>query len=155
MRIEPDRATLLLTCSIMGDPQQQGSKRRGNRGQMYDANPGLPAWRDAAIWYLRQAMRAQWPIGSTPIQHAVIVEATFWFAHPKSHYRTGRNAHLLREAAPIEHATAPDLDKLQRALGDALTQAGVIHDDRLICTWIASKRYTRDAPHTSLTVHRP
>ena len=38
-------------------------------------------------------------------------------------------------------ATTPDCDKLQRALGDALTSAGVIKDDSRIVTWHATKAW--------------
>jgi len=38
-------------------------------------------------------------------------------------------------------AVKPDTDKLQRALGDVLTIAQIIHDDARITTWHATKRY--------------
>jgi len=38
-------------------------------------------------------------------------------------------------------ATPADLDKFQRALGDALTQAGAIKDDARIVHWDAWKKY--------------
>ncbi|HCG2982404.1 RusA family crossover junction endodeoxyribonuclease [Corynebacterium striatum] len=38
-------------------------------------------------------------------------------------------------------STPPDADKLCRALGDALTMAGVIKDDARITTWHATKKY--------------
>ena len=56
----------------------------------------------------------------------------FTFVRPKSHYRTGRNAHLLRDDAPTRPATIPDLSKLARSTEDALKDAGVIRDDSLI-----------------------
>jgi len=138
-------ATTPLTCPIPGTPHQQGSKTRGANGTMYEANRRLKPWRAHAITQLRAAWAGE------PITHGVHVTARFIFARPKSHYRTGRNAHLLRANAPIFKTSAPDLDKLQRALGDALTQAGVLRDDALIASWAPVKLYG-PTPLTALTV---
>ena len=137
--------TFALACTIPGTPQQQGSKTRNAYGTMYEANRNLKPWRAHAITQLRAAWAGE------PITHGVHVTARFVYARPKSHYRTGRNAHLLRDDAPIFKTSAPDLDKLQRALGDALTQAGVLRDDALIAQWTAAKLYG-PTPLTALTV---
>lgn len=44
---------------------------------------------------------------------------------------------------PIGQGTG-DVDKYQRAVGDALTTAGVIVDDSRILNWDASKRYANE-----------
>lgn len=75
------------------------------------------------------------------IETPVLVVAEFRFLRPRSHYRTGKNAHLLRENAPRRHFTKPDGDKLARALGDALT-ATLLKDDSQISLWIIQKTYT-------------
>jgi Holliday junction resolvase RusA-like endonuclease len=57
-----------------------------------------------------------------------------WFArpHPKCHYRSGRNAHLLDNKAPAFPITTPDSLKLARAIEDGCT--GVIwRDDSQVC----------------------
>jgi Holliday junction resolvase RusA-like endonuclease len=51
----------------------------------------------------------------------------FHFLRPRSHYRTGRNAALLRGDAPAYPAGRPDLTKLVRAAEDALK--GVVWAD--------------------------
>lgn len=52
----------------------------------------------------------------------------FRFARPKCHFRTGKNAHLLRDGAPKLYMTEkPDGDKLTRAVLDAC--AGVCYED--------------------------
>lgn len=112
---------------------------------MYEANRNLKPWRAHAITQLRAAWAGE------PITHGVHVEAQFVFARPKSHYRTGRNSHLLRDDAPAFKTSAPDLDKLQRALGDALTQSGVLRDDALIVTWVARKSWAT-TPSTWLQI---
>src|SRR5206468_58994 len=53
----------------------------------------------------------------------------FYFPRPKSHYRTGRNSHLLKDPATEYKPSKPDLDKLVRAALDAITQSGRIWRD--------------------------
>lgn len=45
----------------------------------------------------------------------------------------------------------PDLDKLERALLDGLTDSGVIWDDALVVSMTASKRYA-DRPHVRVLI---
>ena len=55
-------------------------------------------------------------------QRPVGVAVHFLFPRPKSHYRTGKNAHLLRAGAPDRPTTRSvgDTDKLCRAILDSL-----------------------------------
>jgi len=145
--------TVLLVCTILGTPQQQGSKRSLGPGRpSIEDNPKLRPWRADAIAALEAAARTQ--RGTvTPILDPVHVDVSFVYARPKGHYRTGRNAAMLRDSAPLFKASAPDLDKLQRALGDALTQAGIVRDDALIVEWSARKLWGT-TPHVELTIRR-
>lgn len=130
---------MTLTCTIPGQPEQQGSKRNVGR-HMIEANPRLAPWRADAITYLQRAMTEQMVVQFTG---PVLVSAVFVYARPRSHYGTGRNENRLKSSAPYWKSTAADLDKLQRALGDALTQAGVLRDDALIARWEAGKVWGR------------
>ena len=66
------------------------------------------------------------------------VSYRIFFARPKSHFRTGRNAALLRDTAPHRHAQRPDLINLLKCLEDALT--GVVwKDDSLVAEMDAVK----------------
>ena len=69
---------------------------------------------------------------------SIIVD--FYLPRPKAHYGTGRNAGTLKGSAPVEHLTMPDLDKLVRAVGDALTRLAW-RDDSQIVAWHAYKHY--------------
>jgi len=142
----------LLACTIPGTPQQQGSKTRTPQGGMREANRDLESWRAGAITFLQRAVRERWAAPAT-IGYAVSVEAVFAYGRPKGHYGTGRNAGRVKPSAPTWKASAPDLDKLQRALGDALTQAGVLRDDALIVQWMPAKVWG-DAPETRVVVRR-
>jgi Holliday junction resolvase RusA-like endonuclease len=69
------------------------------------------------------------------------IELVCYFARPKSHFGTGRNAGALKPSAPEHHTTYPDLDKSQRAVGDGLVDAGVLVDDCWISEWWARKMW--------------
>lgn len=63
------------------------------------------------------------------------------FPRPKSHFRTGKNAHLLRDDAPYYHTAKPDRDNSDKAIMDALTDACVWQDDCQVCTGRITKIY--------------
>lgn len=131
MIMVPDTGPILATFTVHGIPQPQGAMRRNPHGLgMHDANPNLKPWRQDLV----DAAAKAWA-DRDPLLGPVAVGVTFVFPRLRSHYGTGRNAAVLKPNAPLAHATKPDLDHLQRAVGDALTYAGVIRDDSQIATW--------------------
>lgn len=136
---------LRVEFDIPGIPQQQGSKRHVGNGISVEDNKNLKPWRMDAIASARAAHQG------APLDGALAVTVDFIYPRPKSHYRTGKNAHLLRDDAPDFKISAPDTDKLERALGDALTQSGIIRDDARIAVWHAQKIYG-DRPETLVTI---
>lgn len=143
----------LLTATIPGDPQSQGSKRVVPTAAGYrpiESNRRLAPWRVDAITHLQVAM----PPGWQPLDGPVSVTVEFVFARPSSHYGTGRNAGRLKPSAPVWKTTAPDLDKLERALFDALTQSGAVRDDARIVTGHRSKLWGPRS-ETRVTIGRP
>ncbi|RAO26495.1 Crossover junction endodeoxyribonuclease [Micromonospora saelicesensis] len=118
----------LLTITAYGLPAPQGSKRHVGRGVMVESSKNVKPWREA----VKAAALDMRPSGWRPIDAPLVVSMVFTFARPKGHYRTGRNAHLLRDAAPVRPATVPDLSKLIRSTEDALTDAGIWRDDCLV-----------------------
>lgn len=107
---------------VPGVPRPKGSKRHVGHGRMIESSKGLPAWRSA----VETAARAT----GTTFTGPVAVEATF--VMPRTQ-RMGRDASLM-------HTVAPDGDKLGRAVGDALTDSGIITDDSVIVRWVITKR---------------
>ena len=131
-----------LTIIAHGTPIPQGSKGARvikGRAQLFDTNAAkLIPWRqavhDAALDRTRYHDQITGPVRAW---------LRFTFNRPGSHYRTGRNAHLLRDDAPL-FPIAPaygDGDKLTRAVFDSLTTAGVWTDDRLCVDHRARKFY--------------
>lgn len=120
---------------VPGHPKAQGSKRHVGKGVMVEMSKDLGPWRQAIT------ARAIEGAKNRRFHGAVGVRAVFFFTRPQSHYGTGRNAGNVKTSAPRFRDAAPDLDKLLRALGDALTASGLIHDDRHIVEVQAKKMY--------------
>lgn len=115
-----------------GRPAAQGSKRYLGNGRFIEASKYLKPWRETlstAIWAAQETHKTQ--TGDyARFTDPVIVEAVFLLPRPKK---------LVR----LWPSIAPDTDKLQRALGDALeTDTGLLESDSLIVGWKASKIYT-------------
>lgn len=112
---------------VMGTPAPQGSKRHVGRGVMVESSKKVGPWREAVVAECQRA-----GLAGLVLDGPLRLSAVFYFARPKSHYRTGRNALLLRDNAPTHPIGPPDLSKLVRATEDALTQCGAIKDDARI-----------------------
>ena len=123
-----------VTITVHGRPAPQGSKRafavRGKGGiptgrvaVIESSHDRLKSWRQAVI----DAAVAVRP--GVPLDGPLKIGLIFALPRPKSHYRTGRNAGQLRDGAPAYPTGTPDLSKLLRATEDALTDAGIWHDD--------------------------
>jgi Holliday junction resolvase RusA-like endonuclease len=135
-----------LAVTAYGTPAPQGSKTRNRYGSIYDTNaPALHSWRDDVKLAAVRALEEH--PGWERDYRAVMGRFWFYLARPRSHYRTGANAHLLRENAPRVCPTRPDLDKLLRSTWDALTAAGVYTDDSRMVSVNAVKLYA-GAPHS-------
>lgn len=146
-----------LEFVVYGTPAPQGSKRHVGRGIMIESSKKLRPWRDAVRY---EAVNAR--NGAPPIDAAVMVGMVFTFPRPKSHYRTGKNAHLLRDDAPDSPVGKPDLSKLARSTEDALVDAGVLRDDsriveyvRLAKFYVGADRDALDAPGVRIEIRSP
>ena len=108
--------------------------RRGAHAGIYD--PGT-----ADNWKLsvRAAAKELWD--RQPFQGPIRVSITAFFPRPKSHFYTGKRAGIKRDDAPEYHTGKPDRDNLDKAILDALTNAGIWKDDAQVCAGCISKRY--------------
>lgn len=116
-----------LHLRVPGIPVSQGSKRHVGGGRMIESSTRLRPWRDSVIWEAREARRLT---GWEPPQ-AVTAELTFYLPRPKSVSDTKRPWPCVK----------PDLDKLVRAVFDALTQGGAVTDDASIVSLLTAKVY--------------
>ena len=85
-----------LTITVLGLPAPQGSKRHVGDGIMVESSKRVRPWRSDVKAAAERAIGTDW----TPIKGPVSLTATFFFLRPRSHYRTGRFADVLRDDAP-------------------------------------------------------
>ena len=141
----------IITITAYGLPAPQGSKRHVGRGVMVESSKNVKPWREAVKTAARDFIDSMPPIYWAPLDEPLVVSMVFTFARPKGHYRTGRNAHLLRDTAPVRPATAPDLSKLIRSTEDALTDAGIWRDDSLVVRYSDTGKAYPDGDDLALT----
>jgi crossover junction endodeoxyribonuclease RusA len=147
-----------LAClfRVSGTPIPQGHVRsvtKGGRTWSFHGSPGLIPWRQAVAFQADLAMRGQ----PGPFEGAVEAVLTFHMARPKSHYGTGRNASVLKPTAPAFPTGRPDVDRLARAVLDAISIAPgpVLADDAQVVVLYAAKRYCSldEAPGVTVLVN--
>lgn len=126
----------MIKITVQGTPAPQGSKTRNRHGAVYESSKAVAPWREAVRAETQAAMA-----GGAPLAGPVAVLVTFRMRRPQSHYRTGRNAGLLRGTAPGYPHGKPDLDKLVRAVLDGLTAGGAWADDAQAVRITAAKMY--------------
>lgn len=133
-----------IAIRVHGTPIPQGSKTANSFGNgVRDANAAkLKPWRATVTAAAKDQCRYHDTI-TGPVQ----LWLRFAFQRPPSHYRTGRNAALIRDSAPRFPSAKNDLDKLQRAVLDALTDAQVWADDGLVVDIRARKFYAGEHEH--------
>ena len=125
-----------------GTPSAQGSKRHVGNGIMLDTNKHLKSW--------RSVVAAACPC-KVPLTGPVQLEVVFYYNRPKSHFGMRKGQPYLKDTAPIYKTSAPDADKLLRAILDALT--GIAYtDDALVAVIIARKVYTETTAGAHITV---
>ena len=117
---------------VDGIPVAQGSKTL-MRGRMIDSNPKLKPWRNAVALEARRYGQNKIP-PTTPLW----LKVTFMFERPKSHLTKSG----LAKSAPLQPVYKPDLDKLTRAIGDAISvNCQLLQDDSQITRTTAAERY--------------
>lgn len=128
MPVEP------LVFNVHGVPVPQGSKvSRG--GRVLDANPRARRWRADVVAASRSTRDGQ----ATALVGPVEVTADFRFIRPIT-------VRGMRGTVPISRSTG-DLDKLLRAVLDALALANIYRDDSQVVSVRATKSYV-ESPAT-------
>lgn len=138
--------TTQLPIIVYGLPAPQGSKRHVGHGVMVESSKALAPWREDVKLAALRALEDH-PDWDRAVSH-IVGYFVFCFPRPRYHFRTGKNAHLLRDNAPHLVGKKPDLDKLLRSTGDALTAAGVWADDSRLAQAYTVKSYVGDTPGT-------
>lgn len=150
--IEPEPTFVLPGFAIVvpGVPIPQGSLRaftRNGKAWASSDNPRTRPWKAAVTAEAARVVEEQ--ALETPAfgRGPVAVDVTFLLPRPKGHYGTRG----LLPSAPTVPTVTPDLDKLVRAVLDALT--GIVwRDDAQVASLIAGKRYVEDHQPLATTI---
>lgn len=138
---------MTYTFFVPGTPKPGGSKRAfiiKGRAILTDASGKAGKdWRGDVKVFARGRI-------DKPLAGALTLKVDFHMPRPKSHYRTGKHAGVLRDDAPVWHTSKPDATKLLRSLEDALTGIAWA-DDSQIAVQAVSKVYS-ETPGASVTV---
>jgi crossover junction endodeoxyribonuclease RusA len=122
-----------LEVTVEGIPVPQGSFRHIGNGRIIAANPKLNAWRQTIADQVSEKTAVRL------IDESCRVELVFTLPRPKSVPKS-------RRATPT---TKPDLDKLVRAVLDAISlpkYVQVLTDDSIVTDLHAAKRYADHTP---------
>lgn len=113
-----------------GAPAPQGSKTHIGHGVMVESSKRVKPWRGTVRTAAIKALDGQQP-RTGPLE----VWLRFIMPRPKSHLRQGRaqtDGWRLLPFAPRQHTGKPDVDKLVRAVLDALTGACWCDDAQVV-----------------------
>jgi Holliday junction resolvase RusA-like endonuclease len=145
-----------MLIRVNGEPAPQGSTRafavrKGGvptgRTVVTAANKRTRPWRDSIMAEAAEAIRMGQRVPGACEGAPVTVNISFMLKRPASHYGQGRNAARLLPSAPLWPAVRPDVDKLCRAVLDALSDMGIYRDDAQVISLTAIKTYA--TPGTS------
>lgn len=117
-----------LRFEVIGLPGAQGSKRHVGHGIMVESSKKVAPWREAVANAARTAHHGHQPLDG-PLSLTVVFRlpaTSSWKAADRTRGWRWKDR-------------TPDLDKLLRSTGDALTQAGVIADDARLVNITARK----------------
>jgi len=136
----------MITFQVQGNPVAQPRPRRSVRGGVYTPAKGIKAWRTRiAIAARQQKIKT--------IQGPIILNLMFFMPRPKSHFRTGRHAAVLKDSSPLRHIQTPDIDNLAKAVMDALSKAQVWGDDSQVTVLNSAKYWaTKREPGVKITI---
>lgn len=144
-----------LQLWVSGLPAPSGSRRvvpirRRDGSQTYRliADRRLSDWIVSIRYIAQQAMQ-----GKPPWKEPVRIGLEFRFPRPKSHYRGGKpDPDRLRKDASRLVVRRPDLDKLCRAVLDAMT--GVVWVDDALVARLQAIKYYDDTPGVLIVADR-
>jgi Holliday junction resolvase RusA-like endonuclease len=125
-----------VSLSVIGDPASQGSHAIMH-GRIVQVNSSKhKAWRKAIVQEAIATLPDEWQ----PIDEPCELIVNFYLPKPKT---------VDRQLPSV----SPDLDKLIRAVGDSLTDSGVVIDDSRIVRISARKLYAEGiAPGATIQV---
>lgn len=111
-----------ISYQVPGLPVMQGDLQAGWHGKLFHKSKGLEPWRHEVAWRARKAMRTN---GFRSVLLGGPVSMTLFFVLKRPQAMSKRKA---TEPA----IKRPDLDKLTRAVFDALTEVVYVDDSQIV-----------------------
>jgi Holliday junction resolvase RusA-like endonuclease len=114
---------------VHATPAPQGSKRivpTAAGPRPVESSKHVRSFRSAVAEAAAEAFA-----GKAPLPGAISLRVVLWNRRPATHWRTGKRAGELRPSAPTWKTSAPDLDKVIRAVADALTGTAYVNDGQI------------------------
>ena len=131
----------MIDLFVEGNPKPQSRPRvsvRAGRGFAYNADSKeMKAWKKALDDALKSISFGSFGSFGGPMH----VELMFRLPRPKSHYRTGKFSHLLKDSAPGDHQSRADLDNLAKVVLDKITRSEYWLDDNQVVSLTVTKRW--------------
>jgi len=126
----------MINQHIAGTPKAQPRVKATMRGR----HAGVYTPKTAEDWKhsIKHELRAY---AGKVIEGNFTIELCFYFKRPLSHYGTGRNSKLIKDAAPRRHTQKPDVDNLAKAVLDALTDIRFWRDDSQVTKLTIQKHW--------------
>ena len=135
----------MIKFTIYGKPIALQRHRSTFKGRMYD-----PSAKDKKMLWLQIAKHKP----KIPFAGQISLTIRFTMPRPKSHYRTGKYSHLLKENCKhmVYHTFKPDADNLVKMIADVIQgKDRFIVDDSQICILYAEKMYG-EKPNTAVII---
>jgi len=134
--------------TVYGTAAPQGSKRHVGNGVMLESSDRVRPWRQDVRFAALEKRPPEWDM-TKPMR----LDLVFWFARPASHYGTKNGITYIKSNAPAQPVSARlgDIDKLSRAVLDALTGVAYL-DDRQVIRLEARKAYFKGQDAAPCTI---
>lgn len=141
-----DDKTYSISITVPGDPTPQ---QRHRHHQVKGAD--FVSTYDPSSKKKKEFLKQCLPFKpDKPYEQPLRVDMVFYFSRPKSHYRTGKYAHILKDTAPMYHTSRNDADNCAKFVMDALNKV-FWKDDALVSYLSVIKKYD-DNPRTEITI---
>lgn len=127
----------LISLTILGEPKSQKrhrTVRMGGFNREYD--PSATDKKDFLSIVQNNAPEK-------PFDCPLRLIVNLYFTRPKSHYKSGKNSHIIKDNAPIWHTGRPDWDNCGKFVSDALNKI-YWRDDSILCEVGIRKRYSEN-----------
>lgn len=124
----------MIRFTVLGTPATAGSKR-AFPFRRKDGSLGVNVTHDDAktkSWRAIVVDAARSVYTGPPLDGPIRLTLTFIRPRPQGHYRTGKNAGQLKDAAPKHPIAKPDCTKLTRAVEDALKSIAWRDDSQIV-----------------------